>query len=197
MLNLNRYNRLLLKTPRERYKRSLGFSLIELVVVIAILGILSAIALPRFGDVRKDGQIAQAKNSLVTIVKECNIASIRGKSTTLRDISSANGQLPGFILSSQGDFGDDFLNGDCFRDVAGESKIAINAMADEPTQELALEKLPIYSVTFSAETGDVEKLCKISEDTAYTKGCSATFTQCTKDAFGSPICPSGNGIGTW
>ena len=68
-----------------------GFSLVELVVVIAVLAILSAVAIPAFIGVRNNARVSAAKNSLVTILKEC----IAAESSLLRppvfnDIASSN-----------------------------------------------------------------------------------------------------------
>ena len=50
-----------------------GFSLIELVVVIAVLAILSAVAIPAFNGVQVSARASAVKNGLVNGVKECAI----------------------------------------------------------------------------------------------------------------------------
>ncbi len=51
-----------------------GFSLIELVIVIAVLSILSAVAIPSFIGVRNSAKVSAVKKSLVNILKECLVA---------------------------------------------------------------------------------------------------------------------------
>ena len=66
----------MLKNLKNKKK---GFTLIELIIVIAIIAILAAIAIPKFGDIRKDAafksDIANAKtiaNAATILLTEDN-----------------------------------------------------------------------------------------------------------------------------
>ena len=66
-----------------------GFSLIELVIVLAVLAILSAVAIPSFVGVRNSAKVSAIKKSLVNIIKECLAAeSNLLRSPTFNDISA-------------------------------------------------------------------------------------------------------------
>lgn len=53
--------------PLRRLSYHSGFTLIELVIVIVILGVLSAIAAPKFIDIRKNARIAVIENVAGTL----------------------------------------------------------------------------------------------------------------------------------
>ena len=58
-----------------------GFSLVELVVVIAVLAILSAVAIPAFVGVQANARASAVKNALVNGVKECVVRAADNKTT--------------------------------------------------------------------------------------------------------------------
>ena len=58
-----------------------GFSLVELVVVIAVLAILSAVAIPAFVGVQANARASAVKNGLVNGIKECVVVAADNKLT--------------------------------------------------------------------------------------------------------------------
>lgn len=70
----------MIKNLNKKNKKK-GFTLIELIIVIAIIAILAAVALPKFGEVRKNANvktdIANAKtisNAVTTLITEEKLA---------------------------------------------------------------------------------------------------------------------------
>ena len=62
----------------QKGKKANGFTLIELMVVVAIVDILTAVGLPKLTEAQDKAKIAAAKAELSNVSKECSLHLISG-----------------------------------------------------------------------------------------------------------------------
>ena len=131
-----------------------GFSLVELVVVIAVLAILSAVAIPAFVGVQANARASAVKNGLVNGVKECVVRAADLKSTNFTDAQSfaTADAFAGYTLSQVAASSGSGTINSCYSALAE---------ADASTES-------DFQIVMNSSTGEVSKTC--TDDTA--PGCN-------------------------
>ncbi len=135
-----------------------GFSLVELVVVIAVLAILSAVAVPAFVGVQANARASAAKNGLVNGIKECVVRASDDKTTTDADAQSYAGNYTGYNI------------------LAGATATCYDAIA-QPKTAAAQAIESTFTIGMDSSTGIVTKTCTNPKGAANpSPGCNAAGT---------------------
>lgn len=157
--------------------RQSGFTLIELIMVILILGVLAAFALPRFSDLSGNAKaavienIAGAMNATIGIIK--SKARAQGLSPSASNPGAAQA---GYIVETE----------------AGSSEVDYRNLCPESSAELADALDMIDHIDFE-DLGDLRSMTdnrytRIGYDIRGTTGPFTSGCYVVYDSFGSPNC---------
>ena len=135
----------LLKILRSKEENQ-GFSLVELVIVIAVLAILSAVAIPAFQGVQVRAKTAAVKNGLTNGIKECVVSSGLGESTQYGVSQAFNGQYQGYEVVPPNSASATAAATDCY-----------SAEANPILTERGV--LPWFNIVYTPADGSVTKTC--------------------------------------
>ena len=106
-----------MKVFHKKLSKKGGFSLVELMVVVAIIGILAAIAVPKFNQFRAKAVRAEAQNSLGSLHSLQHLYFAENDAFIACTAPGCT-ELPGFVVSGNARYGYSSTGGNTFTGTA-------------------------------------------------------------------------------
>ena len=97
--------------PERKNNRQRGFTLIELMIVVAIIGILAAIAIPAYTNYTNKARFAEATLAAAALKTDVATSIQADNPTAIGDIDSGFGSIPAAVTATATVHGTSVTNG--------------------------------------------------------------------------------------
>ncbi len=162
-----------------RDRNDKGFSLIELIIVITVLSILGALAIPYFDSLRKKAMITAVKENIETIANQCLIQNMLDRpgeyGLNYRMAFGWNNTNTTFSNNGGIDLGSIgypyyFTSLSFANPLSLDSNCISITARSRYFNNTSIGELPHFQIFFNPGTKAFEKLCKVDSERTFNEG---------------------------